>query len=128
MPEPFIVHRRVSAAPPEAVRRLPGRLTAPGSATATAPVSDVGTRSAPAPRRLPDHPALEPLRDVLSDPEVTDVFINGADGLFVDRGRGVEQVAGWQAGADELRALAVALIGIGGRHLDDGSPDRKSVV
>lgn len=122
MPEPFIVHRRVSAAPPEAVRRLPGRLTAPGSATATAPVSDVGTRSAPAPRRLPDHPALEPLRDVLSDPEVTDVFINGADGLFVDRGRGVEQVAGWQAGADELRALAVALIGIGGRHLDDGSP------
>lgn len=73
-------------------------------------------------RRLPDHPALAPLREVLSDPTVTDVFVNGADGLFVDRGRGVEPVAGWSAGADELRDLAVALIGIGGRHLDDGAP------
>ncbi len=59
---------------------------------------------------------------MLSDPAVTDVFVNGTDGLFVDRGAGVEPVTGWSAGADELRALAVALIGIGGRHLDDGAP------
>ncbi len=71
---------------------------------------------------MPDHPALAPLRDVLADPDVTDVFVNGEDGLFVDRGAGVEHVAHWRAGADELRDLAVALIGIGGRHIDDGAP------
>lgn len=76
----------------------------------------------PVRRPLPDHPALAPLRDVLSDPGVTDVFVNGLDGLFVDRGAGVEAVAGWNATDDELRALAVALIGIGGRHLDDAAP------
>jgi len=31
-------------------------------------------------------------------------------------------VVEWRADADELRALAVALVGIGGRHLDDASP------
>lgn len=123
MPEPFVIRRRV----PEAVRREPSASqTGTASAApprATAPlvrVTEPPTR--PVRRRLPDHPALAPLRDVLTDPAVTDVFVNGTDGLFVDRGRGVEPVAGWSAGADELRALAVALIGIGGRHLDDGSP------
>ncbi|MBN9224224.1 MAG: pilus assembly protein CpaF [Microbacterium sp. SCN 70-27] len=124
MSEPFIVRPRV----PEAARRrdrgvadasLPARSLPAGisvaSASAPAPVR-------PARRALPDHPALEPLRGVLSDPAVTDVFVNGTDGLFVDRGQGAVPVQGWTAGADELRALAVALIGIGGRHLDDGTP------
>ncbi|MFM9786046.1 hypothetical protein ACKI13_49105, partial [Streptomyces scabiei] len=61
---------------------------------------------AAAPRRLPDHPALAPLRAVLADPAVTDVFVNGTEGLFVDRGRGPERVPGWSASADEARALA----------------------
>ncbi|MFT3797048.1 TadA family conjugal transfer-associated ATPase [Microbacterium sp.] len=101
MSQPFVVHPRRHV---EAVRR------------------DAAASVDAAPRRLPDHPALEPLRSVLSDPQVTDVVINGADGMFVDRGRGMEPVPGWRAGADELRALAVALIGIGGRHLDDAAP------
>lgn len=120
MSEAFVVRPRV----PEAVRRA-----GPAPVPRRDAVAEVGARvSAESPRReprrreLPDHPALEPLRDVLSDPAVTDVFVNGTDGLFVDRGRGVEQVAGWRAGADELRTLAVALIGVGGRHLDDGTP------
>ena len=38
---------------------------------------------------LPDrHPVLEPLARYLDDPDVTDLFVNGATGLFVDRGRG----------------------------------------
>ncbi|MFT4135594.1 TadA family conjugal transfer-associated ATPase [Microbacterium sp.] len=75
-----------------------------------------------APRPLPDHAALDPLRAHLSDPEVTDVFVNGAHGLFVDRGRGAEPVADWSADEAEVRALAVALVGLGGRHLDDATP------
>lgn len=90
--------------------------------------ASAGVRRAPAairaatPRRLPDHPALAPLRALLADPAVTDVFVNGTEGLFVDRGRGPERVPDWSASVDETRALAVALIGIGGRHLDDGAP------
>ena len=130
MSEAFVVRPRV----PEAVRRAAPLAPAASAATPALGVlgmSDVlGARVQPAAspvrpparRELPDHPALEPLRDVLSDPAVTDVFVNGTDGLFVDRGRGVEPVPGWRAGADELRALAVALIGVGGRHLDDGTP------
>ncbi len=131
MSEPFIVRRRQARAAPEAVRRSGAFGTDGAGARAPAePWSDTATSESPARaglrrsqrRRIPDHPALDPLRHLLSDPEVTDVFINGVDGLFVDRGRGVEPVEGWQAAADDLRSLAVALIGIGGRHLDDATP------
>jgi len=117
MSEPFVVRRREDdpVRPPHAVRA--GAVT-----RAVTPARTPVPASPPPPRALPEHPALEPLRHLLADPEVIDVFVNGSDGLFVDRGRGVEQVTGWQAGADELRALAVALIGVGGRHLDDGAP------
>ncbi len=73
-------------------------------------------------RALPDHPAVAPLAEFLGDPEVTDVFVNGADGLFVDRGHGAEHVPTWSADAQAVRDLAVALIGLGGRHLDDLTP------
>lgn len=56
------------------------------------------------------------------DDAVTDVFLNGADGLFVDRGRGAERVEDWRATEWEVRDLAVALVGLGGRHLDDQAP------
>lgn len=67
-------------------------------------------------------PALAYLRPFLDDPDVTDLFVNGEDGLFVDRGEGVERVVGWRAGEGEVRRLAVRLIALGGRHLDDASP------
>ncbi|ALJ19472.1 pilus assembly protein CpaF [Microbacterium sp. No. 7] len=69
---------------------------------------------------MPAHRALEPLRPYLADPAVTDVFVNGDDVLFVDRGRGAERVPGWRV--DDARALAVGLIGAGGRHIDDATP------
>ncbi len=48
-------------------------------------------RSAPPVARMPveRHPSLAPFAAYLDDPDVTDLFVNGADGLFVDRGAGV---------------------------------------
>ncbi|WP_345799938.1 TadA family conjugal transfer-associated ATPase [Microbacterium sp. AZCO] len=74
--------------------------------------------AAPTPR----HAVLEPLAPFLDDPDVTDLFVNGARGLFVDRGTGAQPVTGWRATEDDVRELAVALIGLGDRHLDDASP------
>nr|WP_240752694.1 TadA family conjugal transfer-associated ATPase [Microbacterium hydrothermale] len=62
------------------------------------------------------------LRPFLDDPRVTDLFVSGADGLFVDRGDGIERVPSWRASEAEVRRLAVRLVARGGRHLDDASP------
>ncbi|WP_341997696.1 TadA family conjugal transfer-associated ATPase [Microbacterium sp. LWH7-1.2] len=68
------------------------------------------------------HRVLDPFAAYLDDPEVTDLFVNGAAGLFVDRGAGVVPAREWRATEDEVRDLAVALIGLGGRHIDDAAP------
>jgi len=67
-------------------------------------------------------PALAFLRPFLDDPAVTDLFVNGDHGLFVDRGHGAERVRSWRADEDDVRRLAVRLVALGGRHLDDASP------
>lgn len=77
-------------------------------------------RSADAPLNL--DPAFGPLAVHCADDEVTDIFVNGAAGLFVDRGHGAQAVPDWAASEREVRDLAVALVGLGGRHLDDQAP------
>lgn len=67
-------------------------------------------------------PALAFLRPFLDDPSVTDLFVNGDEGLFVDRGDGAENIPSWSADESEVRRLAVRLVALGGRHLDDASP------
>lgn len=67
-------------------------------------------------------PAFGALGRYCADEAVTDVFVNGARGLFVDRGSGAESVPEWTASEREVRDLAVALVGLGGRHLDDQAP------
>ncbi|MDQ4214388.1 TadA family conjugal transfer-associated ATPase [Microbacterium capsulatum] len=67
-------------------------------------------------------PAFGELAVHAADPRVTDLFLNGADGLFLDRGSGAEPVPGWSASEREVRDLAVRLIALGGRHLDDQAP------
>ena len=67
-------------------------------------------------------PAVAFLRPFLDDPLVTDLFVNGDRGLFVDRGDGIEQVPSWRASETDVRRLAVRLISLGGRHLDDATP------
>ncbi|MCM3697253.1 TadA family conjugal transfer-associated ATPase [Microbacterium oleivorans] len=79
--------------------------------------------SAPAePRPVPRHPVVAPLRRWLADPDVTDVFVNGTQGLYVDRGAGTERVPTWSLDDAAVRELAVGLIALGGRHLDDATP------
>jgi pilus assembly protein CpaF len=98
MPEPFVVRPGAAGSPPGSPARPVVRRT----------------------RLL--HPALGPLAPYFDDPAVTDLFVNGAAGLFVDRGAGPERAAQWRADEDEVRDLAIALISLGGRHIDDASP------
>ncbi|MGN9774688.1 TadA family conjugal transfer-associated ATPase [Micromonospora sp. H33] len=62
-----------------------------------------------------------PLAPLLADPEVTDVLVNGVR-VWVDRGRGLEQVAVPVGSVDDVRRLAQRLAAGAGRRLDDGSP------
>ncbi|MFB4352841.1 TadA family conjugal transfer-associated ATPase [Microbacterium sp. LS_15] len=71
---------------------------------------------------MPLDPAFGPLAEFCADEDITDIFVNGPSGLFVDRGRGTEAVPRWRASEREVRDLAVALVGLGGRHLDDQAP------
>lgn len=63
-------------------------------------------------------PVLQPLLD---DPSVTDVLVNGADGIWIDRGLGLERAAG-ELDAGQARQLAVRLAAACGQRLDDASP------
>jgi pilus assembly protein CpaF len=64
-----------------------------------------------------------PLQAFVDDPEVTDVLVNAADEVWIDRGRGLVPVAERLfADAAEVRRLAVRLATAAGRRLDDASP------
>lgn len=88
------------------------------------PRSDVGQPGAPvagdAERAI--EVDLGPLSAYCTDDAVTDLFVNGTAGLFIDRGVGAEPVPEWRASEREVRDLAVSLVGRGGRHLDDQAP------
>ena len=58
----------------------------------------------------------------LRDPAVTDILISSNAGLWVDRGAGLIQDSTWSATEQEVRHLAVELIGLGGRHIDQAHP------
>ena len=81
----------------------------------------IASATEPASGALHLDPAFGPLVGHIDD-TVTDVFVNGAGGLFLDRGSGAEPARGWRASEREVRDLAVALVGLGGRHLDDQAP------
>ncbi|SDT27207.1 TadA family conjugal transfer-associated ATPase [Microterricola viridarii] len=65
---------------------------------------------------------LGPLAGYAADPAVTDLFVNGDAGLWVDRGGGAQRVAAWSLDEAEVRALAVHLVALGGRHVDEATP------
>lgn len=67
-------------------------------------------------------PALAAFADHLADRDVTDIFVNGDSGLFIDRGDGADRDERWRASEREVRELAIALIAAGGRHIDDAHP------
>jgi pilus assembly protein CpaF len=62
------------------------------------------------------------LAELVADPQVTDIFANGRDGVWVDRGDGVERVLDIALDESELRQLAVHLMSLGGRHIDEVTP------
>jgi pilus assembly protein CpaF len=120
MPERFVVQPRESARarPTAAERAGSDRSTERGVPFAAAADARSDRSRIVAVR----HPVLDPLARYLDDPDVTDLFVNGAGGLFVDRGRGASAVAEWRASEEDVRDLAVGLIGLGGRHIDDATP------
>jgi pilus assembly protein CpaF len=77
--------------------------------------------AAPAPpgRRLPE---FGELAGILIDPRVTDVFVNGAHGIWIDRGGGLERRPEQAIDEAGARELAVRLIALGGRHIDEAAP------
>ena len=65
---------------------------------------------------------LGPLQNLVRDPDITDIFVNAPDEVWLDRGSGPERANVAFENEASLRALAVRLIASGGRRLDDGSP------
>lgn len=65
---------------------------------------------------------LGPLQTLARDPAVTDIFVNGPDSVWLDRGSGLERAPVAFSGESQIRALAARLVAAGGRRLDDSSP------
>ena len=65
---------------------------------------------------------LGPLQAIVRDPAVTDIFVNGPDSVWLDRGNGLERAPVVFASEHQVRSLATRLVAAGGRRLDDGSP------
>jgi len=62
------------------------------------------------------------LADLIAEAQVTDVFVNGAAGVWVDRGNGLVRVPELLPSEAESRELAVRLMSLAGRHIDEASP------
>lgn len=65
---------------------------------------------------------LGALAGYAEEPGVTDLFVNGDAGLWIDRGHGAERVREWNRDEAEVRELAVRLVAVGGRHIDEATP------
>lgn len=64
-----------------------------------------------------------PIAHHVSDPAVTDIFINGFQNLWIDRGSGLVRDDHWSCPSEShLRQLATRLVSLGGRHIDETNP------
>ena len=63
-----------------------------------------------------------PLQALLDEEGVSDVLVNGADGVWVDRGRGLERREVDLGTVADVRALAVRLASAGHQRLDEAAP------
>lgn len=63
-----------------------------------------------------------PLEPLLRTPHVTDVLVNGAEHVYLDRGRGLELTSVRFRDDESVRRLAQRLAASGGRRLDDATP------
>ncbi|MFF1832227.1 TadA family conjugal transfer-associated ATPase [Paenarthrobacter sp. NPDC058040] len=65
---------------------------------------------------------LGPLQQLAQDPGITDIFVNGPEDVWLDRGNGLERSTVRFDAEQQVRSLAARLVAAGGRRLDDGSP------
>ncbi|RYJ06221.1 MAG: hypothetical protein EON52_07490, partial [Actinomycetales bacterium] len=122
----------VNGAAPELVdrvrRRLAGSASEPTARTvADALLAEPGVHSTGTVLAVVDVLRREtrgagPLEELLAEPCVTDVLVNGVHGVHVDRGGGLEPAGVGFASDDEVRRLAQRLAAQAGRRLDDASP------
>jgi len=69
-----------------------------------------------------------PLTALLTEPGVTDVLVNSPRQVFVDRGLGLERAEVAFGDEEEVRGLAVRLVTLAGRRLDDACPCADAVL
>lgn len=65
---------------------------------------------------------LGPIQEFFDDPDVSDVLVNGPDEIWIDRGAGLENVAGSFGTADDVVATVERVIAPLGLRLDRSSP------
>jgi pilus assembly protein CpaF len=75
-----------------------------------------------APASAQDWTDFGALAPYVARPRVTDVFVNGARGLWIDEGAGASRQPDWECDERGLRDLAVRLVALGGRHIDEATP------
>jgi pilus assembly protein CpaF len=73
-------------------------------------------------RIVRDTVGLGPLEDLLADPAVEEVMVNGPDRIYVERGGRIEATAVAFAGEEELRNAIERILAPLGRRLDELSP------
>ncbi len=69
-----------------------------------------------------DNPALAPIRELMLDPGITEIMINGPDCVYVER-NGVMELSGVRFGeADEVRGMIEMLLRPSGRAVSSATP------
>jgi pilus assembly protein CpaF len=85
-------------------------------------VFDEGTLSSLTGDLVADLSGFGPLEPFMADPQVTDIVVNGAREVWVDRGRGMTTVQVEFADERAVRRMAQRLAASCGRRLDDAAP------
>ncbi len=89
---------------------------------AEAVLLDVGDRDDLVARVLRDTVGLGPLEDLLADPTVEEVMVNGPELVYVERGGRLEEVEARFADEEELRNAIERILAPLGRRIDELSP------
>ncbi|RWZ68451.1 TadA family conjugal transfer-associated ATPase [Labedella populi] len=82
----------------------------------------VGRSAVASTERLALAAEFGPLARFVASADVTDVFVNGGRDVWVDRGSGLVRAEVTALDAHETRDLAVRLVALGGRHVDEATP------
>lgn len=69
-----------------------------------------------------EHPAIAPIRELLLDPEITEIMINGPETIYVERGGVMQLYPKKFADAEQVDRLIGALLGPSGRAVSSSTP------